>query len=106
MVEFSCSGGLESHANEETILDSPFKAEEVAAAMRKFKAAGLDGIVAEHLKWGGAVPRCRSLPPCCGLLVVNAIVDSEMVPGVLKLGVVVPVYKGSGKDPMSVFGIG
>ena len=32
----------------------------------------------------------------------NAVVDLEVVPSVLKSGVIVPVYKGGGKDPMDV----
>ena len=39
--------------NEEMLLDTPFCAEEVAAAVKKLKAgkaAGLDGLLAEHLK--------------------------------------------------------
>ena len=55
------------------LLDTPFCAEEVAAAVRKFKsgkAAGPDGLLAEHLKWGGesvllCVARCVKL--YCGV---------------------------------------
>ena len=32
---------------------------------------------------------------------LNAIVELEEVPDMLKCGVVVPVYKGSGKDPLN-----
>ena len=34
--------------------------------------------------------------------VLNFIVESEAVPNVLKAGIVVPVYKGGGKDPLKV----
>ena len=89
----------ESYKNEEMLLDTPFCAEEVPAAVRKLKsgkAAGPDGLLAEHLKWGGE----------CVLLwlqgVLNFIVESEAVPSVLKTGILVPVYKSGGKDPLKV----
>ena len=34
--------------------------------------------------------------------ILNAIVEFESVPSVLKRGVVVPVYKGGGKDPLKI----
>ena len=34
--------------------------------------------------------------------VLNFIAESEAVPNVLKAGIVVPVYKGGGKDPLKV----
>ena len=43
----------ESYKNEEMLLDTPFCAEEVAVAVKKLKAgkaAGPDGLLAEHLK--------------------------------------------------------
>ena len=65
-----------SYANEEGILDCLFTREEVAGAMRKLKwrkAAGPDGVVGEHLKWGGHVVQEWLLR------VTNAMVDLEMV---------------------------
>ena len=85
----------ESYKNEEMLLDTPFCAEEVPAAVRKLKsgkAAGPDGLLAEHLKWGGE----SVLLWLQGVL--NFIVESEAVPSVLKTGILVPVYKGGGKD--------
>ena len=46
----------ESYRNEEILLDTPFCAEEVADAVKMLKAGkapGPDGLLAEHLKWGG-----------------------------------------------------
>ena len=46
----------ESMGNEDVLLDVPFSAEEVSAAVSKLKcgkAAGPDGLMAEHLKAGG-----------------------------------------------------
>ena len=34
--------------------------------------------------------------------ILNVIVDSEQIPSCLKQGVIVPVYKGGGKDPLNV----
>ena len=36
------------------------------------------------------------------LNVLSSVVELEVVPDTLKRGVVVPVYKGSGKDPLRV----
>lgn len=66
-----------SHDNNEAVLDSPFTAEEFAAALWKVKvrkAVGPDGIVGEHLRWGGAVVQERLLR------VVNAIAGSVLSP--------------------------
>ena len=89
----------ESYKNEEMLLDTPFCAKEVAVAVKKLKAgkaAGPDGLLAEHLK-------------CCGesFLVwlqglLNFIVETEAVPCVLKTGILVPLCKGGGKDPLKV----
>lgn len=61
---------------------------EVAAAIRRLKrnkAAGPDG---EHLKYAG-----ESMV----IWLMNIIVEMEMVPDFMKMGIVVP---GGGKDPM------
>ena len=52
--------------------------------------------MAEHLIEGGDVVTTW----LTGIL--NAVIDLESVPDSLKRGVVVPVYKGSGKDPLLV----
>ena len=71
----------------------------MSAAVSKLKcgkAAGPDGLMVEHLKAGG------EMVVICLLNVLNTIVELEVIPDVLKRGVVVPVYKGSGKDPLLV----
>ena len=75
------------------LLDVPFSAEEVSAAVSKLIATGPDGLMA-----GGEVVVIWLLN------VLNTIVELEVIPDVLKRGVVVlvPVYKGSGKDPLWV----
>ena len=40
---------------EDMLLDVPFSAEEMSAAVSKLKAAGPDGLMAEHFKVGGEV---------------------------------------------------
>ena len=85
----------EALCNEEGILDEPFSVREVWDIMKKLKnrkAAEPDELTAEHLKEGGAEVVIWLTA------VLNAMVDLEVVPDVLKNGVVVPVYKGGGKD--------
>lgn len=36
---------------------------------------------------------------------LNAVFDLEAVPDVLKTGIVIPLYKGSGRDPLQVEGV-
>ena len=49
---------------------------------------------AEHLKYGGPILRDWILQVC------NAISVLEEVPVFLKMGIITPVYKGGGKDPL------
>ena len=86
-------------ANEEAVVDVPFTTKEVADVVKKLKsrkAAGPDGLAAEHLKEGGGVVTLWLTD------ILNAVVDLEVVPDVLKCGTVVPVYKDGGKDPLKV----
>ncbi len=89
----------ESVSNEEYVLDVPFSDEEVAMAVWKLKgrkAVGPDSLIGEHLKEGRQpiVVWLRNI--------LNSVVELEVVPGAMKSGVVVPVYKGGGKDPLKV----
>ena len=61
-----------------------------------WKAAGPDGLMMKHLKAGGEMVVIWLLN------VLNIIVELEVIPDALKRGVVVLVYKGSGKDPLRV----
>ena len=79
-----------SRENEEFLLDVPFTAEEVArvvARLKGRKAPGPDGLMAEHLKGG------RNAVVIWLLRILNAVVELEVVPDVLKEGFIVPVYK-------------
>ena len=88
---------MQSHNNEKFLLDVLFSAEEVAGAVRKLKgkkAPGQDGLMAEHLKAGGeavVIWLTRTL---------NVTIELEVIPDVLKRGIIVPVYKGGGRDPL------
>ena len=95
-INFLASQSLQ---NEEHLFDANFTVEEVKSAVRRLKrrkAAGPDNLMAEHLLEGGenVILWLTSL--------LNAIVDLEVVPDSLKCGVVIPVYKDSGKDPLRV----
>ena len=86
-----------SMENEEYILDVPFTVEEVEKAiirLKRRKAPGPDNLMAEHLIEGG-----QSVVVCL-TNILNAIIDLEAIPDSFKSGLVVPVYKGSGKDPL------
>ena len=55
----------------------------------------LDNLKAEHLKYGGPTLRDWVLQIC------NAIVEAESIPTSLKTGIITPVYKRGGKDPLN-----
>ena len=81
----------QSHMNEENLLDVLFTAEEVSRAVFKLKrkmAPGSNGLLAEHLKAGGEAVVIWLMN------ILNAVVEFQSVPPVLKRGIVVPVYKG------------
>ena len=56
------------------------------------KSAGHDLLQPEHLKHGGEVLNIWIQQVCN--------VELESVPDSLKLGIVTPIYKGGGKDPL------
>ena len=92
---------MQSLDMEDHLLDASFTAEEVSFAIRKLNrreapGPGPDNLMAEHLIEGGDVVTTW----LTGIL--NAVINLELVPDSLKQGVVVPVYKGSGKDPLLV----
>ena len=83
---------------EEVFLDVPFSTEEVEHTVNKMKlkkSAGPDNLTAEHLKFGGQTIITWLTE------ILNSIVDVELIPSCLKLGITIPVYKGGGKDPLN-----
>ena len=58
------------------------------------KACGLDGLFAEHLKFGGQAVFTWLLN------ILNCVIELEAIPDILKGGSITPVYKGGGKDPL------
>ena len=82
--------------NKDYLFDVPFALKEVEGVLQKLKlgkAAGHDGLQAEHLKYGGPVLRDWVLKIC------KAIVEAENIPSLLKTGIV--THKGGGKDPLN-----
>ena len=72
-------------------LDVEFTDEEIQLALSKLKkrkAAGPDGLMAEHLQEAGWIIRVWLRQ------VLQAVVSLEEVPAALKLDLIVPVYKG------------
>ena len=85
-----------SRENLDFVLDTPFSSEEIDRVLHNLKpgkSAGYDLVQPEHLKYGGAALSLWIRQ------VVNAIIEFECVPESLELGIVIPLYKGGGKDP-------
>ena len=83
-----------SMQNEDTFLSNPISEEETANAVRslkKKKAGGWDGIVAEHFQYGG-VATIKAIT-----WILNSIVITEHIPKSFKYGIAIPIYK-HGKD--------
>ena len=81
------------------ILDVPFDVEEVEHALKCLKlkrSGGPDNVLPEHLRYCG--------PVCMNWLckVYNSICDLELIPDCFKHGIIVPAFKGKGKDPLLV----
>ena len=87
-----------SRMNCDGIIDDDFTTEEIQAAMKKLKpgkARGIDGLQAEHLIYGGPLITIWLRQ------VFNAFISLECVPSCILTGIIQPVYKGKGKDPLS-----
>ena len=88
-----------SKNNEENILDTAFTAMEIQSALVKLKnkkAGGPDGLTSEYLKEGGGSVVIWMMR------ILNAVRELEAVPDCLKCGIIIPVYKGGGKDALKV----
>ena len=77
---------------EDFLLDSPMTSEEIESALRKMKtrgSGGPDGLLAEHLKNGRPTL----------VAWIKRTIHLEQIPPSFKLGVIVPVHKGKGRNP-------
>ena len=86
-----------SLANKDGVLDDEFTIEEVERAVHSLKngkSSGADGLSAEHLKFGGP-----SIP-CWLKRIFNSIIKLEAIPPTLNRGLITPVFKGKGCDPL------
>ena len=85
--------------NEETILDYEVGIEELESAMKVLKlgkSSGADSLDPEHIVFGGETMKLWLKK------VFNSIIHFEQMPDCLKEGLVIPIYKGKGKDPLQL----
>ena len=88
---------MRSNANNDQILDTEITVEEIEKALHTLKLGrsdGTDGLKSEHLLYGGYSLKLWLKK------IFKAIIAHEFIPPCLKEGVVVPIYKGKGKDPL------
>ena len=86
-----------SYGYNDEVLDTPFSVEEIECAVRKLKCgkgSGGDELQSEHLKYGGC-------PFLLWLQRIFNVIQLEDIPPCIKLGVIVPVFKGKGRDPLN-----
>ena len=87
-----------SRMNFDDIIDEELTIEEIEASIKKLKpkrAGGIDGLQSEHLKFGGPLLTLWLKQIFC------AFIKLEQVPTSLLTGIICPIYKGKGKDPLS-----
>ena len=87
-----------SRMNFDNIIDEEFTIEEIEVSIKKLKpkrAGGIDGLQSEHLKFGGPLLNLWLKQIFC------AFIKLEQVPPSLLTGIICPIYKGKGKDPLS-----
>ena len=68
--------------------------ERAVHSLKNGKSSGADGLSAEHLKFGGP-----SIP-CWLKRIFNSIIKPEAIPPTLNRGLITPVFKGKGRDPL------
>ena len=88
----------QSYLDTDLILDTPILLEEVEDALnhlKKSSSGGADMLSPQHLLHSGPLFKkwiCQ---------VFNTILALEAIPSSFKDGIIIPVYKGKGKDPLS-----
>jgi hypothetical protein len=83
-----------SYVQKECIVDKPITENEVAEIVKcskRGKAPGPDKVTNEHLKYGGP-----NLVHCLVKL-FNAILSRGFYPSLLRMGIIVPLFKGGNK---------
>ena len=88
-----------SFGNNEQILDTDICVEEIEKTLKNLKlgkSGGLDGLSPEHIVYGGEVLKIWLKK------IFNRLLTLEELPDCLKVGLVVPIYKRQGKDPLLV----
>ena len=86
-----------TYSEYDNILNSPFVVEEIEAAihhLNKDSAGGHDNLSPSHLLYSGPIFKnwiCK---------IFNDILALEDIPSSFKHGLICPVYKGKGKDPL------
>ena len=88
---------VSSSQNEDFIVDTPITVEEIEAAIAKLKrgkSCGPDGIFPEHILFGGSAYRLWLVK------ILNETIDFESIPRSFLNSIIVPIYKGKGRDPL------
>ena len=88
-----------SFGNNEQLLDTEICIEEIENALKILKlgkSGGLDCLSPEHIVYGGEMLKIWMKK------IFNRILKLEEIPDCLKEGLVIPVYKRHGKDPLLV----
>ena len=84
---------------DENIVDSDICVDEIESALKVLKlgkSCGIDCLDPEHIVFGGEIMKIWLKK------IFNSILHFEQLPACLKEGIVVPIYKGRGKDPLLV----
>lgn len=83
--------------NEDYILDTDIEVTEIDAAianLKKGKSAGPDGILPEHIIYSGPIFKLWLKK------IYNYIIQCETIPSYLSSAILVPIYKGKGRNPL------
>ena len=83
--------------NEDYVLDTDIEIEEVEAAIAKLKqgkSAGPDGILPEHIIYSGPIFKVWLKE------IFNCMINLEAIPPCLTNAIIVPIYKGKGRNPL------